>query len=418
MGIVVTGIGAVTPVGIGREATWDSLTEGRNGVDKITLFDPKAYGLQVEIDAEVKDWDPKIHTNWVHAKDLRYQHRSAQFAGYATYEARKQAGLVRFPKSKKPYDVVNLVGTGGGGSDRYEEMTRAVDSRKSILPSQLIQSIYNSVLSSIAKTTEHDQAFPISTACATGADSAAVATRFLLSTNDVVPCEVSYVGGTEAAISATSIKSFDGIRALSTRSDPETASRPFSLGRDGFVMGEGAVVAILESERFARKRGAKPLARMIGWSSICRPGDPTRPSLDDIVETMNRSIRQANISAKDIDLIIAHGTSTPINDLAETNAIKRVFGECAYKIPITAPKSMVGHMMGAGGALNILVAVQSLVTGIVPPTINYIPDPECDLDYVPKFARRVEPRRVMVDAFGFGNQNCCLIFELFEDWRI
>ena len=301
--IVVTGMGAVTPIGIGREETWDSLVKGQNGVGKITLFNPKTYGLPVEIAAEVKNWDPRTHIDWVHVKELKYQHRSAQFAAFATAEARRQAGLVRFPKLREPYNIVNLVGTGGGGSDLYEGMTRALDDRKPIHPSQLIQSLINSLLSSIAKTTEHDQAFPITTACATGADSAAVAATFLLNTANKVPCYVTYAGGVEAGISATSIKSFTGIKALSMRNDPETSSRPFSLGRDGFVMGEGAVVATLERETFARERGAKPLARMIGWASVCRPGHLTKPSLKDIIDAINRALGQAEISPGDIDLI-------------------------------------------------------------------------------------------------------------------
>lgn len=418
MSAVVTGMGAVTPLGIGLEETWQALKDGKNGVGPITLIDPKNYNLPATIAAEVKGWDPKTQLGWLRKKELDRQHRCTQFADFATHEARKQAGLEKLPNPEGKYDKINLVGTGGGGNDRYEEMTRAVDEGRHIHPTQLIQSIFNSVLSGFAKTAEHDQAFPFSTACATGADSASVGVRLLADTTSIVPCRIVYAGGTEAPICATSLKGFWGIKTLSRRNNPVNSSRPFSKGRDGFVMGEGAVVLILEDEKFARNRGAKPLARLVGWSSICRPGHPTKPSLKDIVESISRALRQARLHPKDIDLIVAHGTSTKLNDAAETLAIKKVLGDHAYKVPITGPKSMVGHMLGAAGAFGMLVAVQSLITEVVPPTINYKADPECDLDFVPNHARLVKPRRVMVNAFGFGNQNCCLIFELFEDWMV
>lgn len=416
--IVATGLGAVTPLGIGRDKTWEAMVQGKNGVGPITLFDPKAYGLLVGIDAEVKKWDPKTYIGWVSKKDLDNQHRSAQFNEFATSEAKKQAGLNKLPRIQDDYDIVNLVGTGGGGNDRYEEMTRAVDEGRHIHPPQLIQSIFNTILSSIAKTSEHDQAFPISTACATGADSPALLAILISNTANVVPCSMGYGGGAEAPISPSSIKGFSGIKALSRRNDPENSSRPFSKGRDGFVMGEGAVVGTFEDERFAKKRGAKPLARLIGWSSVCRSGHPTKPSPRDMEDAVSRAIRQAGILPEDIDAVIAHGTSTPLNDRIETLVLKKVLGPHAYKVPITAPRSMVGHQLGAAGATSFFVGIQSLITGILPPTINFERDPECDLDYTPNYAKLVNPRRVLVDAFGFGNQNCCLILERFEDWRV
>ena len=423
MNLVITSCGAVTPVGIGREATWRALSNGISGVGRITKEFAQKPGYPIQIAGEVSDWDPKKQIPWVDREVRRFMHRSAQFAEFASREAKEQAGLLKVPDVGYKYDTVNLIGTGAAGSDQYEHMTRAVDKKvgAKIRPTLSIQVIANTFQSVLAKTIGSDQQYTLNTACATSGDSMRLAALFLLSEADVVPVTVAYTGGGDAAISETQISSFWGLGALSTRNDaPEKASRPFDKDRDGFVMGEGAVVLIVEREDFAKQRGAKPIARFIGWSSICREGHSTDPDLGDMVETINRALEQAKRYPEDIDLIVAHGTSTLKNDATETEAIKKCYGNRATKIPVTAPKSMVGHMLGSAGSLNALVAIKAIQTGIIPPTINYeTPDPKCDLDYVPNIARTNQRvRTVAIHAWGFGNQNSVLIFEGFDGWRV
>lgn len=423
MNLVITGMGAVTPLGIGREETWQSLVKGKSGVGYITRFDAQKEGFPVKIGAEVKSWDPKKHLHWLDQTGRRAMHRSAEFAEFASKEAKEQAGLLKPPDVGFRYDTVNLIGTGAAGSDRYEQMTRAVDKKPGakINPFHSLQVIANTFQARLAKTIGADQQYTFNTACATSGDSMRLASKFLRDEEEVVPVTVAYTGGGDAAISETQVLSFYWLGALSTRNDaPKEASRPFDNDRDGFVMGEGAVVLIIEREDFAKKRGAKPLARFIGWSSISREGHETDPQLPDMVEAIERALQQARREPEDIDLIVAHGTSTPKNDQLETEAIKKGYGERAYKIPITGPKSMVGHLLGSAGGVNALVAVKAMQTGIITPTINYgIPDPHCDLDYVPNVARSNQKvRTTAVHAFGFGNQNSVLIFEEFAGWKV
>lgn len=423
MNLVITGIGAVTPLGIGRMATSKALVAGVSGVGRITKPFAQKPGYPIQIAAEVRGWNPKEHIPWVKHEVRRFMHRSAQFAEYASREAKEQAGLLKTPDVGYKFDTVNLIGTGAAGSDQYEYMTRAVDRKvgAKISPFRSVQAIANTFQAVLAKTIGSDQQYTFNTACATSGDSMRLAAIFLLNEADDIPVTIAYTGGGDAAISETQISSFWGLGTLSSRNDaPEKASRPFDKDRDGFVMGEGSVVLIVEREDFAKQRGAKPIARLIGWCSICREGHSTDPNLEDMVETITRALKQAKREPEDIDLIVSHGTSTKKNDEIETDAIKKSYGKRAMKIPVTAPKSMVGHMLGSAGSLNALVAVNAIQTGVIPPTINYdTPDSKCDLDYVPNIARyNQKVRTVAAHAWGFGNQNSVLIFEGFEGWRV
>ncbi len=402
---MITGLGAVTPIGLTVQEFWQNLTSGVSGVGPITSFD--ASDLPTKIGAEVKGFDPK---NYMDFKEARRTHRSTHFALAAARQAVADAGLELDPTNGE--DVGVVMNTGGGGNALMEEGTQTLITagpRKIgpfFLPSVMANAVSCQV--SIALGAKG----PVLTsalACASGA-FALVEALHMLQRGDA---QVVIAGGTESGMSRLLLTSFSNLGALSKRNDePTRASRPFDRDRDGFVYGEGAAALVIETEEHARARGARIYAEVAGGALTGDAHHITAPDPqgDGARRAMTRALQSAQTKPEEIDVVYAHGTSTPLNDATETHAVKSVFGEHAYEMPVTATKSMVGHLIGAAGAVSAVAAALSIREGVIPPTINLEnPDPACDLDYVPGVARTRPVRAVMVNAFGFGGQNVVVI---------
>lgn len=412
--LVITGLGAVTPIGIGWQETFAGLAAGRNGVGRITQFDPT--GFPVQIAAEVKGWDPAKHLPGILSKDAKRYARAAQFSIYAAREALASSGLVLGEDGKiHPHlerSGLVLIGTGGAGIGGYAEVTRLADKgeHRKVSPAFVLQALQNMIGSAVAHDTGiKGGSTAFQTACATSADVFYYATNVLRGDPRK---KFVLLGGTESAIDVNNNDAFAATRALSTRNDdPAHASRPFDLNRDGFVAGEAAVVFILETAESARERNAKILAKVLSAETSCSGAEWTEPVLSEMVYCLREALELARVSPLDVDVVYAHGTSTRLNDQYETLALKKVFGNHAYDIPVTATKSMVGHTLGAAGAMNALGALRTFQTNSVSPTINYeIPDPDCDLNYVPNKAVEIKtPEVIVCNAFGFGDQNSVVV---------
>ncbi|MBX6370840.1 MAG: beta-ketoacyl-ACP synthase II [Acidothermus sp.] len=408
--VVVTGIGAVTPVGLGREETWDALCAGKSGVGEITAFD--ASNLPVRIAAEVRGFDPTAHLD---AKRLRRTARFAQFAVVAAREAVTDAGLRLDDTDRERVGVV--VNAAVAGFDTIEDATRRIVANPAarLSPYFVASSLTNMPACEIAMDLGiHGPVNASALACASGLYAVVEAARLIRAGEaDVVLC-----GGTDAAITPVMFSGLTVMGALSRRNDdPAGASRPFDADRDGFVFGEGAVVLVVESERHARARGARVYAEYAGGALTCDAFHVTapEPSARYAAAAIDRALRTAGTKPDEVDYICAHGTGTKANDRSETKAIRRVFGEAADRLAVSSPKSMVGHLIGAAGALGAMVAVLAIRDQRVPPTVNlHTPDPECDLDYVPGVARDMPVRTTLTQAFGFGGQNCAAVFTAYE----
>ena len=408
--VVVTGLGAVSPVGLDAASTWEALVAGRSGVGRITLFD--ATGYKATIAAEVSDFDPEAHFD---RKDARRMDRIVQFALVSANEAMADAGLEIDPDGPLAPRAGALIGVGFGGMQTFvEEITTLIERGPGrVSPIGIPKIIAN--MASGTVSIEHNLMGPVSctvTACSASANAIGDAAEIIRRG----AADVMVAGGAEAAITDFGIASFAQSRALSTRNDdPQAASRPFDLDRDGFVMGEGGASLVLEEREMAIARGADILAEITGYGMSADAYHITlpRPGGMGAARAMTAALADAGIDAEDVGYINAHGTSTEANDATETAAIKLALGEeAASHVPISSTKSMTGHLLGAAGAMEGLVAVRSLQTGILPPTINYeTPDPECDLDYVPNEARQTDGiRHAMSNSFGFGGHNVTLIF--------
>lgn len=409
--VVVTGMGAVTPLGVGVGPTWEGLLAGRNGVARIQAFDPEPYGSQMA--GEVRDFDP---TDFIERKQTSRTARFTQFALAATSEAMEQAKL---PIDDSNRDLVAvIVGSGIGGLRVTEEATLTLADRG---PRRLSPFTVPMILSDIAageiamRFGASGPNFALVSACASGAHAIGEAAE-IIRRGDAV---AAFCGGTEASITPLAVGAFSSMRALSQRNDdPQHASRPFDLDRDGFVVAEACGILILEDWEHARARGARVLAELVGYGASADAYHLTAPEPTGrgACRAMQRALEKAGASPADVDYISAHGTSTPLNDAAETAAIKQVLGERARQIPISATKSMTGHSLGAAGAIESVFSVMTLVDGRVPPTINYeTPDPDCDLDYVTEGARTVDPKLVLNNSFGFGGHNACIAFASASD---
>lgn len=403
--IVVTGLGAVTPVGNTVDEFWSNLTAGVSGVGPITHFD--ADGFAVRIAAEVKGFDP---TDYMGPKEARRSHRSAHFALAAARQALDDAAFVIDGTNAEDVGVVINTGIGGGSALEYAGQTFAERGPRRISPLLVPTVMPNAAacLVSIQLGTR-GPVITSTSACASGTQALLEAFH-LLRRNEA---QVVIAGSTEAPITPTAMASLANARALSRRNDaPEQASRPFDSHRDGFVMGEGGVALIMETESHARRRGARVYAEVAGGALTADAYHITAPDPDGdgAVRAMSRALKLAELGSEDIDTLFAHGTGTPLNDVTETHAIKAVFGGHAHELAISATKSMVGHLLGAAGGISALAAVLSVHNHVVPPTINLEnPDPECDLDYVPQEARERDVRAAVVNAFGFGGQNAVII---------
>jgi 3-oxoacyl-[acyl-carrier-protein] synthase II len=400
-------MGAITPLGQSVESFWQGLLEGRSGVDLMTLCDTTQYPCKIA--AEVKDWQPE---RFIERRDARRMARFSQFAVAAAGQAIACAGLVLDKLDRTRVGV--YLGNGNGGYPNVEEAVRTIVEKGGmrIEPLYMPKSLPNMAASQV--TLQYGlQGYTgtISTACAAATQAVGEAVEVIRRGS----ADVILAGGAEAGISQLGLGGFAVMRALSTRNDePQRASRPFDLQRDGFVPAEGAAVLVLEDRDHARARGAHILCEITGYAVSADAYHIVAPCADGegAARTMRWAIASAGRQPDDIDYVNAHGTSTPLNDAAETRALKSVFGEYAYKVPVSSTKSMIGHALGASGALELVACVKSIETGLIHPTANYeVVDPECDLDYVPGAARHADVRVVLKNSFGFGGQNASLVLE-------
>ncbi len=408
--VVITGLGAITPIGLTVEEFWANLTAGVSGVDYITQFD--ASNLPVRIAAEVKGFDP---TKYMDFKMARRFSRAAQFAVAASKMALEDAALTISDENAHRVGVV--MNTGGGGIGEVEKGLHALAKKGPRFVSPfLVPNIMPNVVSCLVSILTGAKG-PIVTstaACASGNYAFLEALRLAR----LREADALIAGGSEAGIIPLAFAALGRMGALSTRNEePAGACRPFDAERQGFVFGEGAAAMVVETEEHALQRGARIYAEVAGGAITGDAYHITAPDPegDGAARAMRYALENAGMEPEEIDVVFAHGTGTQLNDVAETRAIKKVFGEHAYRLAVTATKSMVGHLLGAAGAISTLAAVLSIRDGIIPPTINLDrPDPECDLDYVPHVARRQPVRAAMVNAFGFGGQNVALIVRRYE----
>jgi 3-oxoacyl-[acyl-carrier-protein] synthase II len=408
--VVITGVGLVIPTGIGVETAWRNVCEGKSGIGLLTRFD--ANGFETKIAGEVKNFNPELY---IDKKEIKKMDLFIHYAIAATKEALEDARLVITPENSEQIGVI--VGTGLGGLPSIEKYHKVLLERG---PSRITPFFIPMLIANLASGHIAIQFGPkgpntcVVTACATGAHCIGDAFRAIVYGD----AEAMIAGGTEANITPLTVGGFNAMKAISTRNDePEKACRPFEKNRDGFVVAEGAGIVILEELQFALKRNAKIYAELVGYGYTGDAYHITAPSPDGdgAVRCMRMAIKDAGLKPEDVDHINAHGTSTPLNDLTETVAIKTVFGDHAKKVPISATKSMTGHLLGAAGSTEAIFTLLAIRDGIMPPTINYEePDPQCDLDYVPNVARRKTLKVAMSNAFGFGGTNATLVFKKFE----
>ena len=412
--VVITGMGALTPIGNTVDAFWQSCVEGRSGVDWITLCDASNYA--VKVDGEVKNFDPQ---DYMGRKDAHRMARFSQFSVAAANMAVADAGLRVEDEDSSRIGV--LLGNGNGGFPETDKAMRTIIEKGGgrLDPFYMSKTLPNIAAAHVAMQLGlKGYNNTVSTACAAGTQAIGDALDILR----LGRADVMVAGGGEAGICELGLASFAIMRALSTRVDePLKASRPFDAGRDGFVCAEGAGILILETLAHAQHRGARILGELAGYGAGSDAYHVVAPCVDGegARQAIQIALDDAGVEPEHIDYINAHGTSTPANDASETIAIKRVFGENAYHIPISSTKSMIGHALGASGAIESVACLKAIETGIIPPTINYeTPDPTCDLDYVPNQARKVEKVRcVLKNSFGFGGQNACLVFKAYENSR-
>jgi 3-oxoacyl-[acyl-carrier-protein] synthase II len=409
--VVVTGLGAITPLGLDVKETWDSMLAGRSGAGPITKFDAVEAGVTTTIAAEVKGFDPELRIN---KKDLRKMDLFIPFGIFAALEALEQSGMVIDDANAERVAVV--VGAGLGGLpyiEKYAAVLREKGPRR-VTPFFIPMTIANLASGHISIITgAKGPNSCVVTACATGTHCIGNAYRMI----QYGDADAAIAGGTEATITPLAFAGFNSMKALSTRNDePERASRPFDKGRNGFVMGEGAGVIILEELEFARARGAEIMAEIVGFGMSGDAYHITAPAEGGAgaIQCMKVALSDARITPDDVSYINAHGTSTYYNDMYETMAIKGVFGEAAYNVPVSSTKSMTGHLLGAAGGVEAVAAIKTIMENKVPPTINYEePDPECDLDYVPNIARDTVVDVALSNTYGFGGTNASLVFRKF-----
>ena len=398
--VVITGIGAVTPVGNDIETMWDSLVNGKNGIDYIKSFDTEK--LKVKVAAEVKDFDP---TKYIEKKELRKTDLFCQYAIAAACQAVEDSGIIGTIEDEK---LGVYVGSGTGGMHTFFTQCENMIAEKKISPFFIPMTIGNMAAGLIAiRFSAKGPCLPVVTACATSTH--AVGEAFHAIKNGYADAIIT--GGAEAAITPLAIAGFSSCMALSTRNDPNSSSIPFDKRRDGFVMGEGAGILVLEEYEHAVARGAKIYAEVAGYGNTCDAHHVTAPDPEaaGAARCVEIALKEAGITDDDTLYINAHGTSTPANDKTETAAFKRALGEKAYDAYISSTKSMTGHMLGATGAVEAIVAALAVKNGIVPPTIGLEePDPECDLNYVPNKAVEAPLTAAASTTFGFGGHNACI----------
>lgn len=407
---MVTGLGAVTPLGLSANAFWKGLVEGRSGIGPMTLCDPTAYPTRIA--GELKGFDSQ---KFMPAKEVRRMARFSQLAVAAAFMAVEHAGLNVNPRGNHRMGV--LLGNGNGGFPEIDAAMRVLVARggMKLSPFFFPMILPNMAAANVSRLLgARGYSATIATACAASTQATGEAVEVIRRGH----ADVMITGGTEAGISQLGLAGFNVMRAMSTKNnEPERASRPFDAKRDGFVPSEGAGILVLESLEHAQARGANVLAEIVGYGASADANHPVQP--DDDGAGASRAIRwaldDARLEPNQVDYINAHGTSTPLNDSSETMAIKRVFGKFAYQVPISSTKSMIGHALGGAGGMEAVACVKTILDNLIHPTINYEnPDPACDLDYVPNKARHKEISVVLSNSFGFGGQNACLVFKRFE----
>ena len=408
--VVVTGVGVASPLGLDTESTWKALISGVSGVDIVSSFDPEPF--ECKIAAEVKGFEPEAYLS---AKEVRRTDRFVQLAVAASLEAVKSASVTI--DQGNAAQVGTIIGSGIGGIASLSQQFKVLQERgPSRVGPMLIPMMITDMASGYVSIVLGAKGpnFCVTSACSSGADSIGVAMQFIQRGEALV----MLTGGAEAPICPISQAGFASMGALSKRNhDPKGASRPFDAQRDGFVIAEGAAILVLERMEHAMDRGAPILAELVGYGASGDAHHVTQPADagEGGARAMQMALKNASLLPNDIDYISAHGTSTPLNDPLETMAIKTVFGPEAYRVPISSIKSMTGHLLGASGSLEAVVAVLAITNGEIPPTINLEnPDPECDLDYVPWVARRGTVRAVLSNSMGFGGHNSCLVFRSFN----
>jgi 3-oxoacyl-[acyl-carrier-protein] synthase II len=409
--VVVTGLGAVAPNGIGVESFWQSIIGGVSGIGPITRFDASKHDTRIA--GEVKGFDP---LQWVEKKEARKMDLFIHYAVAASQMAYDDSGLKVTDDNRERVGV--FVGTGMGGIPALEESHKLLLERG---PGRVSAFFIPSIITNLASgqiSMRFGMKGPnlcVSTACASGNHAIGDSFRIIQRGE----ADVMLAGGSEAVITPLTIGGFCSMKALSTRNDePTRASRPFDKDRDGFVMGEGSGLMVLEELEHARRRNAKIYAEIVGYGMSADAYHITQPAPEGegAVRSMRLALKDAKLTPSQVGYINAHGTSTPVGDVNETLAIKTVFGEHARSVAVSSTKSMTGHLLGAAGGIESVITVLTLVHGILPPTINYeTPDPECDLDYVPNTARRAEVRYALTNSFGFGGTNASLLFKKYEE---
>jgi 3-oxoacyl-[acyl-carrier-protein] synthase II len=408
--VVVTGLGMITPLGIGVKDSWDSLLAGRSGIGRITHFDSSNFATKIA--GEVQGFNPE---DYIESKEIKKMDRFIHFAIAAATMALNDSGLKITDENADRIGVI--VGSGIGGLSAIEHYHSVLLERgpRRITPFFIPMLVINLASGQISiKFGAKGPNSAVATACATGSHSIGDAFK-IIQRGDA---DAMIAGGTEAVIVPLGIGGFNAMKALSTRNDePEKASRPFDIDRDGFVMGEGAGIIILESLKSAMERGAKIYAEIVGYGMTADAYHITAPSADGegAVRCMELTLKDGGVTPSEVDYINAHGTSTKYGDEIENKAIKIVFGEHVYKVAISSTKSMTGHLLGAAGGVEAVIVTLSIYNDIIPPTINLDnPDPECDLDYVPYTSRKMTVNYALTNSFGFGGTNACLLFKKFK----
>lgn len=408
--VVITGLGIVSPVGTGLEKFWSSLTAGISGIGPVTRFDPAQFGTKIA--GEVTDFEP---TRYIGKKEVRRMDRFTQFAVAATEMALQDAALDLEVENRDRIGVI--LGSGVGGIETLEEQARVLAEKGPGRVSPFFVPMMIANMGAAQVAISHCLRGPNITsvsACASSSNAIGDAFRML----QCGQVEVMISGGSEAAITPLAMAGFISMKAMSTRNEePEKASRPFDAERDGFVIGEGAAILVLETLEHALNRNARIYAEIVGYGSTCDAYHMTAPDPTGhgAANSMNEALLDAGIEPTAVDYINAHATATPPGDKAETLAIKKIFGQHAYKLAISSTKSMTGHLLGASGGLEAIVCILAIVNGVIPPTINYeLPDPDCDLDIVPNTARAVDVNVALSNSFGFGGHNATLVFKKYR----
>jgi 3-oxoacyl-[acyl-carrier-protein] synthase II len=409
--VVITGIGLITPLGNDLATTWEALVQGKSGISEITDFDTSKH--RVHFGGEIKNFDP---TPYMDRKEARRNDPYEQLAIAASKQALQQANLII--DNENADDIGVYIGSGIGGLNTLHEQFRVLHEKG---PDRVSPFFINMMIVDGAPgivsilTGARGPNWAAVSACATSGNTIGEAWETIRRGD----AKAMLAGGSEMAITPIALAAFDNMHALSRNNEnPQGASRPFDAERDGFVMGEAGAIIILEDLEFAKARGATILAEIVGYASTGDAHHVTEPAPGGagLVRAMRRALQKANLQPEQVDYINAHGTSTPFNDRAETEAIKTVFGEHAYHMAISATKSMLGHTLGAAGAVGAIVAIETIRTGVIVPTINlHHPDPQCDLDYVPNEARHTTVNVAMANSAGFGGHNTSLVFKRYEE---